>query len=427
MPGASLAPLYLMANAVTAKTERLSFADTAWLRMDSPTNPMIITALATYDEPLPLDEVESFIQTKLLPVTRFRQRLALHPARWEIDADLDWTGQLHHVALPEPGDDRELERLVSDVMSRPLDPRRPLWEIHLVDGYGKGSALVVRVHHALADGIALVRLLGVLTGDGSPSVRPIAHEDRNALVRGGRAVVAAGRLVALPGDPKTSLKGRLGTIKRAAFTRAIPLVDLKAIAHARGAKLNDVFATIVAGGLRRRLAARGEIREGLEVRAVVPVNLRPDAGPFTLGNRFGLVFLALPLWIDSPEDRLREIVRRTHALKDSEEAVVTFAILEAMAVAGETIDNLIVDIFQTKATLVMTSVPGPLHPVTFAGGRVRSFVFWAPQAGRLGLGVSILSYAGEVRIGVASDARALPEPGEIARGIEAELAALAKP
>jgi hypothetical protein len=128
----------------------------------------------------------------------------------------------------------------------------------------------------------------------------------------------------------------------------------------------------------------------------------------------------------SPEERLREIARRTHMLKDSEEARVTFAILEGMALAPDSVDDLVVDVFEAKATLVLTSVPGPVAPVSLAGRRVRSMAFWAPQAGRLGLGMSVLSYAGEARVGVVSDARLVAEPREIVLGLEADLDVLSR-
>jgi len=145
--------------------------------------------------------------------------------------------------------------------------------------------------------------------------------------------------------------------------------------------------------------------------------LYPDEA---LGNRFGLLFLPLPLGIASPKERLVEIARRTHALKESAEPSVTFGVLGAMALAPKPVEDVGVTFFATKVTLVLTDLPGPREPLTVAGGRVR-MAFWVPQAARLGLGVSALSYAGEMRIGVASDAGIVDEPREIVRGLEADL------
>jgi diacylglycerol O-acyltransferase len=431
--------------------EPLSPADSAWLRMDAPDNPMVITGFFTFTEPLALTELAAFVEARLLPFARFRQRLVRHEHGrrdcWELDPDFGLRAHLHHLALPRPGGDQELADAVSDAMSAPFDIRKPLWHMHLLDGYAGGSALVFRLHHSMADGLALVRLLEAMVEFDAPAppadarenllatvghafarglheiaVHPVvATELLESGVAGARAIK---RLLALPRETATSLKGPLGTEKRAAWTRPIELAVLSEVAHRNDAKVSDVFATLVAGGLRRYLSDRGEATDRLELRAVVPVNLRHEDGFNALGNRFGLVFLGLPVRIASPRERLREIVGRMRALKASGEAALTYAIMGGMAFAPDSIDDLVIDVFEAKATLVLTSVIGPREPATFAGRRVRSMVFWAPQAGRLGLGVSILSYAGEVRIGVVSDAKVVAEPREIVAGIEMELSVL---
>ncbi|HEX8950717.1 MAG TPA: wax ester/triacylglycerol synthase domain-containing protein, partial [Polyangia bacterium] len=148
--------------------ERLSAVDAAWLRMDSPTNRMMITSVLTFDEPIDFGALARLLEERLLPHERFRQRVvdgARGPS-WELDPEFDLRSHLHHVALPEPGDRATLAELVSDLMSSPLDRTRPLWQAHLVDGIeGGGAALVVRLSHCIGDGIALVRLLLSLTDD----------------------------------------------------------------------------------------------------------------------------------------------------------------------------------------------------------------------------------------------------------------------
>jgi diacylglycerol O-acyltransferase / wax synthase len=413
-------------------TERLSLADHAWLRMDTPINPMVVTAVATFSEPFPMRDLAAFAHQYLMPNVRFRQRLlpgsGLRGARWALDRDFNPAGHLHHVALPSPGDDTALAALIGDLMSTPLDPARPRWQVHLVDSYSGGSALVFRLHHAIADGVALVNLLHAVSGIAAPPTPAIAVNDAGCA---GHRLASAlpyaesiGRLLVMRPDPPTPLKGALGQDKRAAWSRAISVPALKAVAHRHEATVNDVFASLVAGGLHRYLGGRGTVRDDLKVRAVVPVNLRGERDAPSLGNRFGLAFLGLPLGIASPVARLSEIARRTRALKAGPQAAATFAVLEGMALATAGIDDLVVDIFQAKATLVLSSVRGPTSPVHIAGRRVRSMAFFGPQAGGLALGVSLLSYAGEARIGIASDARVIGRPQEIAAGIEAELTAL---
>ena len=146
---------------------------------------------------------------------------------------------------------------------------------------------------------------------------------------------------------------------------------------------------------------------------MIPVNLRPIEDEPALGNHFGLVFLSLPVGIADPIDRLYELKHRMDALKGSSEAVVALGILGALGLSPTEIKNIIIDTFQSKATAVMTNVPGPREKRYLAGVAMDSVMFWVPQAGRLGLGVSILSYAGSVRLGVATDAKLVPDPERI--------------
>jgi predicted flap endonuclease-1-like 5' DNA nuclease len=146
---------------------------------------------------------------------------------------------------------------------------------------------------------------------------------------------------------------------------------------------------------------------------VIPVNLRQETARIELGNRFGLVFLSLPLGIDDPLDRLFELKRRMDDLKGSQEAVVAFGILNAIGMAPSDIENIVVNIFGAKATAVMTNVPGPRGQIYFAGAPVREMMFWVPQSGRLGLGVSIFSYNDQVWLGVATDQSLVPDPETI--------------
>jgi predicted flap endonuclease-1-like 5' DNA nuclease len=201
--------------------------------------------------------------------------------------------------------------------------------------------------------------------------------------------------------------------KRAAWSDAIPLSKVKAIGRATGCTVNDVLLSAVAGALRRYAQTHDQRVDGLNVRGVIPVNLRQETAKIDLGNRFGLVFLSLPLGIDDPLDRLFELKRRMDDLKGSQEAVVAFGILNAIGMAPSEIENIVVNIFGAKATAVMTNVPGPSRQIYFAGAPVREMMFWVPQSGRLGLGVSIFSYNDQVWLGVATDQSLVPDPETI--------------
>ncbi|HEY7202104.1 MAG TPA: WS/DGAT domain-containing protein, partial [Candidatus Dormibacteraeota bacterium] len=330
-----------------------------------------------------------------------------------------------------------------------------LWQMHLVDHAG-GSALVSRIHHAIADGIALVQVLLSLTdttarprrrrpaagptldsGGGSSLLRTggwlaqagfgLAREPGQALRMAGVGADAAAtlaRVALLPPDPETAIKGPLGVIKRAAWSEPISLAAVKAAGAHAGGTINDALVATTAGALRRYLSGRGDDVDGLDVRATLPVNLRPLDQAHRLGNQFGLVFLSLPLGIEDPVERLAEVKRRMDELKSSLQPVVAFGALTAIGFLPAPFQPVPVGFFGSKASLVLTNVPGPREPLYLAGEALRRTMFWVPQSGRLGLGVSILSYAGEVMVGVAADAGLVPDPETIVEAFAAELEAL---
>jgi len=451
------------------KREKVSNVDTAWLRMEHPTNLMMISGFMTFAGKLSFDELVAVLEERLLPYERFRQRV-VQPANplsqpyWETVPDFDIRNHLYRFTPPVP-DQSALQHLSSRLMSTQLDFSKPLWEYHFIENYGDSdSALFCRLHHSIGDGIALIRVLLSLADDredapwrfaarANRTLTPLAGMVRRArksaktaqkvsetithegleMIRtpekivdltklGMDGVFSLARLVLRSPDPKTAFKGRLGVPKKAAWSKPIPLADVKLVGKATGGTVNDVLLTAMSGGLRRYLSSRGEEVEGLNIRAAVPVNLRPLDGPIKLGNKFGLVFLSLPVGIEDSVDRLYELKRRMDELKGSTEPAVAFGILTAMGMTPNEIENIIVDIFEKKATAVMTNVPGPREPIYLAGKQLKRIMFWVPQSGRLGLGISILSYAAEVLLGVATDEGLVPDPERIVEGFHEEFA-----
>jgi len=450
----------------------LSNVDAAWLKMEDPTNLMMVTGVMTFARPVDITYFRALIQTRLLQFDRFRQRvvrpsLPFAPSYWEIDPHFDVNAHVHHIGLPRPHDQAALQQLVSDLMSTALDFSKPLWQMHVVDGYGDGGAIIARFHHAMADGMALIGVLLALTemGPGEPQPEPddlpAAAEPPNGLLGswealqlrtaellgkgvkvGRRALIeslesylnndrprelaeitndyahAAGKLVLRAPDPVTPYKGKLGVGKRAAWSRPLPLGEIKAMRKVTGATINDLMVTAITGGLRRYMEANGE--EPVDFRAAVPVNLRGPDEMGGLGNKFGLVFLDLPVTIIDLPKRLAAVRYRMESLKDSQEAPVSLDILGAVGFSAQAIQDVAVRIIGGKATAVLTNVPGPPIPLYLAGQPIENIMFWVPQSGRLGLGISILSYAGNIYVGVATDAGLVPDPDEIIDGFYAE-------
>jgi WS/DGAT/MGAT family acyltransferase len=448
-------------------TEPLSSVDHAWLRMDEPTNLMVINGVLVMDRPLDFDRLREVVAKRLVVLPRFQQKVVAGGSRprWEHDDDFALDHHLVRTTLPAPGGDAELRAVINRLISSPLDPRRPLWMFHAVDNYLGGSVLFGQLHHAIGDGVALMLVLLSLTDltpepevshspnpftamlrgrspEGLAKARALAEEVMpegmrlllhpvEAMRRAGgflkavASVGAFGRLVLRPSDPKTLFKGPLVVEKRVAWSDAIPVEEVKAIGKALGGTVNDVLVTAVAGGLRRYLEERGhQPHEALNFRVAMPVNLRGLEKMSDLGNQFGLIFLSLPVGILDPARRLAELRRRATALKRSTEPVVVYGILKAMGLTPHAIQKLVVRIFATKATAVMTNVPGPRQTVYLAGSPIRDVFFWVPQSGRVGLGVSICSYAGHVRLGVGTDAGLVPDPEGIVKGFHEEVAEL---
>jgi diacylglycerol O-acyltransferase / wax synthase len=453
-------------------SNRLSTADAAWLHMDRPTNLMVINSVLLFDEPVDWALVKEITQQRLVDrFPKFRQRvvesrLPLRPPKWEDDPDFALEHHMHHLALPAPGNAAALQELVGDLMTMPLDRNRPLWHEYMVDGFGDGAALVVRMHHCIADGIALARVMLSMTDSGPdggirraershrlPSSRLVVggmaipgtrhlgealhlgqnltrHAVRTALSPGeltrvagaiSRDAVTGVRLLLTPADAASAIKGEPGISRRVAWSKQLSLKRIKRIAHHHDATVNDVLLAATSGALRHYLQARGSTVG--EIQAMVPFNLRPleEPLPRELGNRFGLVFLPLPVGVSGSYRRLVEIHKRMEEIKHSRDAAVSYELLSLTGLTPEPIERRIVDLFSAKGTAVMTNVPGPPEPVYLAGTPVRTVLVWAPTSGHIGMSVSIFSYRGEVTVGLMVDAALVPDPASIVKQLEQEV------
>jgi len=446
------------------RREAMSRVDTAWLRMERPTNLMMITGVMMFESHLDIQTLRRVIEQRFLSYPRFRQKAVDTPAGayWETDRDFDLDWHIRLTALPGRGGKRELERLTSQLASTPLDQTKPLWQFHLVERYNGGSALISRIHHCYADGIALVQVLLSMT-DTSPEPKPAARLDK-AWLKQEHAPVAArvggplgrymklgsqvlergmdmyrdptmaallanegveiareiGHALALSDDPPTVLKGRLGVSKRVAWAEPLDLAEVKSVSRALRCTVNDILLASATGALRSYLLERGEQLEGVTIRATVPVNLRPLEHAKQLGNHFGLVFLELPVGEANPMRRLERVAACMKVLRKSRQAMATFGALAALGMAPESVQSFALEMFSRKASAVATNVPGPQMPLYLGGSKVSDLMFWVPQNGSIGLGISILSYNGAVHFGLIADARLMPDPDSVIRRFRPE-------
>ena len=445
------------------RREPMSRVDTAWLRMEQPTNPMMITAVLMFAETMSVIDLRRLIKQRFLAYTRFQQKAVdtAAGASWQTDDDLDLDWHVQLTALPGRGGKRALERLVSQLASTPLDAGRPLWQFHLIERYDGGSALVIRIHHCYADGIALVQVLLSLTDttreptkgkdltrawlkqDGAEVARRVGAVDKymqlgSKVVEKGMEMYRDPSLAAvlakeggeiarelitalsLADDPPSLLRGKLGTSKRVAWAEPLDLEEVKAVGRACDCTVNDVLMATAAGALREYMLERGDHVDGLTIRATVPVNLRPLEHAKKLGNHFGLVFLDLPVGEANPIRRVERVAACMNNIKNSRQAIVTFGVLAALGMAPPALQGLALELFSRKASVVATNVPGPSQTLYLAGCALREMMFWVPQTGSMGVGISIFSYNGRVHFGMIADAKLIPDPDAVIRRFGSE-------
>lgn len=471
---------------------RMAPVDAAWFHMDGRANLAMVTSVALTREPLDFDRVAALYAARLADFPRFRQRvvergLPIPLPHWEDVPDFDIGQHLHHVALPAPGGQQQLERLLGDLASTPLDRLQPLWQVHVIDNVDGGSALVTRFHHCIGDGTAMtavsMRLYDTapdapLHREGPPPHDQVDHGDQGdqgdhgergergderdepwleaalrtlaapvraaasaantaldavrhpqALVDKAAAVVGgAGMLLSellKTDDPPSPFKGTFSLPKRVAWSAPVAIADVKAIGALADAKVNDVLVAGMTGALRAYLQRRGVDAAHTTLRALVPVDLRPRERALELGNDFGLVLLELAVARSTPLARLRATKAAMDALKRSLEPVAMRVLFDIFGRAPKAVSDIPEAMFSRKASVVMTNVVGAPGTLYVAGVPIERVMFWVPHPGdQLGMGISILSYRGQATLAIVADAHLVPDPDTITRGFEREFGAL---
>ena len=454
--------------------ERMSRVDTAWLRMDNDVNLMMIVGVWLLTPSITLEALRERVADKLLKYDRFRQNAVLDMmgATWVPDADFDLDRHVVAAKLPRHKGQSEraaLQALCGELATTPLDAAHPLWQFHLIDGYEGGSALIARVHHCIGDGIALISVMMSITDGGADPPRRKKREPEEgagegdwladavlkpltditvkaiAMYGGGIAksmemlsnpqglqgsmemaktgyqvISDVAALAVMADDSPTALKGKPSGRKVVAWGEPLPLDAVKIIGKGLNCSINDVLLACVAGAIGQYLRDQGDDPTGKEIRAMVPVNLRPLDKAWQLGNRFGLAPLTLPVGIANPIERVYAVRRRMNELKGSYQPLLAFAVLAMTGLFIKPVQDAVLGMFAKKATAVMTNVPGPAVPLKFCGATLRQTMFWVPASGDIGVGVSILSYGGGVQFGLITDKKLCPNPQQIIDRFEPE-------
>ena len=450
--------------------EPLSNADFAVLRLGSPENLMIITALMTLETRLKAAQLETILERTLAHHKRFRQRLVLPrspllKAYWVEDKSFDIKRHIHCIHTPLPDEPKLLEDLVSRLLSVDLDYSKPLWQFYLVKCYGNGSALIWRLHHSIADGTSVVKIILSMTQDkpDDPMVDAVrlayqqasihkpgkngknqgtrkflsklagigkaAINDAEALedlVRvSSSTAVAAGQLLFSSPDSKNVFRGPIGISKQAAWSPALSLEQVKFVSKAFNSSINDVLLSAITGALRRYILEIDQDFDFSMMHSLIPIDMRrptriAQAGllmdeiiDLSNGNHVGAALLQLPLHIDNPLDRLAIIHKSMDSLKASGEGLVTYWFMSALGALPAEVQELATNFWLTKSSTVITNVVGPSKQLYLGSAAIGTMIGWVPQFGPVGLGISIFSYNGKIWIGVAVDQGLIPDPGKL--------------
>ena len=450
---------------------RLSALDAAFLAAESPVTPMHVGSLSIFEgDPMRdeegrfrLDDTRTIVEERLQLIPRFRQRVidvpfGLGRPVWADDPDFDVSHHVRLTTLPSPGSERQLRELCESLHMELLDRSRPLWELWFVDGLAQRRiALIEKVHHAMIDGVSGVDVATALM-DLEPEPRRYETEPwtpgplpnrtglfASALVDLGaepfRFAGAVGRAIRHPSGaaagwaafgraastlasrrtvaPHSSINKPVGRHRRYEVVRQ-SLAAIQEIREESGGTVNDVVLAAVTGGLRYLLEGRGENVDGRSLEALVPVSLRAQGDHLTLGNRVAAMLVPLPIGEPDARIRLDEVRAAVGIRKEQQQAAATAALMDTTdhwpAVLSARTAGLIHR--QPFVNVVVTNVPGPQFPLYAGGARMLETFPIVPLGGNLDVSVGILSYDGQLTIGLFADAATCPDVALLAEGIE---------
>ncbi|HEY6911409.1 MAG TPA: wax ester/triacylglycerol synthase family O-acyltransferase [Myxococcales bacterium] len=449
--------------------ERLSTLDSLFLELEDRSAHMHVGAVALFEgPPPPYRDLLALVEARLAHVPRYRQRVLFVPLKqgrpvWIDESQFDLEYHVRRTALPAPGGEAELKKLVGRLLSQALDREKPLWEMWLVEGLDHGRfAIVSKTHHCMLDGISGVDLATVLMDTEPASAPPPAPEPwtprkaprmsdllvqslkqqishplrmvREALEPNSEAVKLFGDLfsglkplvgmVSMGQAPPSPLNVPIGPHRRFEMFE-LPLARIKEVRAKTRATVNDVILAVVAGALRSWLTARGEAPVS-DLRVLVPVSMRTRQGRGTFGNQVSAVFCDLPLTEPLPAERLRKVHEAMMVVKKSGSAVGAhtlsrlgdFAPPQLLAQAAR------LQAVTRMFNLVVTNVPGPQFPLYLLGKRMLRCYPQVPLAAQQAVGIALLSYDGCIGVGLVGDAdaaRDLPALGEAVRAALDEL------
>ncbi len=451
--------------------DRMSPLDSTFLHLENDVGHMHIASVGIFEGPQPpFADIVAMIESKLALVPRYRRVVRHVPLElgrpvWVDDPHFNIEYHVRHTALPAPGGEAELRKLVGRVMSQALDRAKPLWEIWVVQGLEDGHwSVLAKTHHAMVDGVSGTDLLALIMDLSPEPVTPLPLEwvpepapsglqlasqasiellcspyEQVQALRSAAAVPrqALGQLrevvkglSAMTGlvrrPPASSLNGPIGPHIRYAWA-STTVADIKTIRKELGGTFNDVVLAAITNGFRELLLARGESVDRV-VRSLVPVSVRPRddrgraVGDGTLQNKVSAMFAELPVSIADPGERLGAVSSQMEGLKESKQALAGEALTSMSGFAPPMLlalgTRLSSRLPQRNVNTVTTNVPGPQLPLYVCGRRMLKAFPYVPLAGQIRIGIAIFSYNGEVNFGVTGDYDTTADVDVLCRGIE---------
>ncbi len=423
----------------------LSGLDTAFLSLDSTSSPMNIGALALFtpSQPVHPTRLVELLRTRAERIPRLRQRVSgslwqLGAVRWADDPRFDVAAHIHTHHLRKPHDTAQLTDRVADIMGERLNPRRPLWEVHVITGLpGGGFAILPKLHHALADGAGAVMIgLGLLDGidrsfGGQESVDDPAAGWASTLRSLGssaqQAVDIAGSVLrsARPAPPSSPLLAPTSTDRRLAIAK-LDLADVKRVRRIHGGTTNDVLLAVLAGALREWLIARGDRVDGLSPRALIPVNRRSRGQRNrAAGNQLSGYLCDLPVGEADPVRRLAAVRTTMDGNKEAGPGRGPGALPMLADRVPAAVHRIVMPMMAQCAPMlcdtVVTSVPLPNVPLSFDGAQLREVYPVVPLAPGHALGVAFSTYRDSVHVGLHANGTALPDVALLADAVTGTL------
>lgn len=443
----------------------LTHLDLLMWNVNHPTGLTNITAIKFFKAKLDAKKVTKIYEDKILKFEKFREKVVIKNGKpvWQEDELFDIRSHVHKIALPGDGNEKELQTLISDLISTPLDYSKPLWQIHIIENYNDGTAILWRIGHAIGDGVSLMTTFLSLTDNFDPEKdwihtikkkHPENHTSKKinwkdklaqAAELSRKTLEKSQELIKNPEplqqafsamkntakdltsfvlsstNSKSIYKGELGVRKKVAWSNVIPLADIKKIGKHYGSTVNDTLLVAVTGAMRKHMLKHGQHLD-IKFNIACPVDMRRNDVEIDLGNKVGVILLDLPIGIQNIKERFRVISEKTQQLRSSLEPPLSLFYTQFISdFIPKGIEEAGAKFLGSKLMALLSNVPGPKRALNFAGEEIDNLMFFLPHTYEMGIGFSVLSYNNKVTLGVTVDANIIKDPEAIAEYFETEI------